>query len=108
MRIKVVFGLAGPKKMIDWYNDVKSFPKILKHKGKNWEWVMYDKEKDGSYTLTFSEINSWDPNYNVWAEDFETAFRLNLDERCECGAIYTSFPQLHLTYCKMWKAWDQI
>ena len=105
MRLKIVFGLIDSKE-VRWWQSVEDFPKLIKHLGKNFEWVFYDKDISGKVDLilTFVELPSYDPNYGVdcplWSELFpEEALS------CECGAKHTSFPQFHMFLCRLWRKW---
>lgn len=108
MRLKVQFGLADDKEVF-WYKEVEDFPNLIKYLGKNYEWVMYDNDYTGKFdfVLIFSELQSYDPNYNVdcpkWSELFPEK-----TNACDCGAKYCSFPWDHMRYCPLWKPWNQI
>ena len=105
MRIRVQFGFAHVKEVY-WYKPIENFPHIIKFLGKNYEWVMYDKDLTGKVDtiLIFSEIPSYDPNYNVYCPIWSDMYK---DDwmACECGADFTSFPNFHMFYCRKWTRW---
>jgi len=106
MRLKVKFGLIDDRE-IYWYRPVEDFPHLIKFLGRNYEWFMYDTDKTGAVDmiLIYSELPSYDPNYNVdcltWKE---IAGDINRNE-CECGAKFTSFSWAHMFYCTKWTKW---
>jgi hypothetical protein len=104
MKLRIDFGQIA-RKEVNWYNSLEDFPKLLSYHGKRYEWFMYDKDKSGQtdYILTFSELPTYDPNYYAEMEDFDAIFGGAMGIQCECGAIYTSFPQFHMFYCKKWR-----
>jgi hypothetical protein len=104
MRLRVDFGQIA-RKEVNWYSPLDDFPRLLSYNGKRYEWFMYDKDKSGQldYILTFAELPTYDPNYYAEMEDFETMFGGAMGIQCECGAIYTGFPQAHMFYCKKWR-----
>lgn len=107
MRLRVDFGLHGARREVNWWQPIEDFPKLFRFQGKKWEWFMYDKDKSGhvDYVLTFSEIASYDPNWHATMDDFEDRFGHQIGVKCECGAVYTSFPNFHMLYCPMWRKW---
>lgn len=104
MRFRVDFGESGPKKEISWYQSLESFPKLLRQGGKKWEWFMYDKDKSGmyDYVLIFVPLPTYDPNYCVDMPDIDEMLGVRGGDKCECGAIYTSFPNAHMFFCPKW------
>lgn len=105
MKIKVNFGLVDTK-IVEWWTDVNSFPKLIKYLGKNFEWVFYDtdKSKQVEYILTFSEIQSYDPNYGVACTSWNDLFGENPVNGCECGSKYDRHsPDGHLFYCRLYR-----
>lgn len=105
MKLRVDFGLNGPKREIAWWDALSSFPKYFSLDGKKWEWVLYDKDPSRNYDhiLTYSEITSKDRSFNEPMEDFDIKFTNT--EKCECGALYSSFPWDHMRFCKLWRRW---
>jgi hypothetical protein len=104
MRLRVDFG-PNIRKEVNWYSALDDFPKFMTYAGKRYEWFMYDRDpnKQVDYVLSFSELPSFDPNYYVEMEDFDLMFGGSMGIKCECGAIYTSFPQIHMFMCKLWR-----
>lgn len=107
MRIIVNFGVNGPKKEVHWYSDLLDFPKLFNFQGHKWEWFMYNNAGN-YYELTYSEIPTYDPNYYVDMPNFEDMFLWNENDKCECGAVYTSFNWDHMRFCKKHKPWSQV
>lgn len=108
MRITLVFGLSGPKKQVTWYQDIVSFPHTISFNNKKWSWVFYDKDSNGEYVLTLSEMASDDPRYNESMPSFEYMFSSYMDKSCQCGAIYTSFNWDHMKFCPLHKKWGDL
>jgi hypothetical protein len=104
MRLRVDFGTHGKRREIVWWQPLEDFPKLFQFEGKKWEWFMYDADKSGhvDFILTYSELPSYDPNFYADMDDFDEKFGHRLDP-CQCGAKYTSFPQIHLFFCPQWK-----
>ena len=103
MKIKVIFGLFGPKKYIDWYRDVNEMPKLLKYKDKTWEFVREQKDPNGQLMAIYNEIYHKTGEYQGYIEHFEYTFKFMIEESCVCGSIHTSFPNNHMIYCPLWK-----
>lgn len=105
MRLKINFGLIEVRE-VSWFQPLTSFPNIINYLGKNYEWVAFDTDPTGKVDqiLIFSQLQTYDPNYNVvcpiWSEMFKDSFGA-----CECGANFTSFPWDHMKFCQMWKKW---
>ena len=59
-----------------WWKPLDDFPHVIKFLGRNYEWAFYDKDLTGQVDmiLIYSELPSYDPNYNVvcpvWTEMF--------------------------------------
>jgi hypothetical protein len=54
----------------------------------------------------FSEVATYDPNW--YATTYTNIDNLLSDghgSKCECGAIYTSFPHAHMLFCPKWSKW---
>jgi len=107
MRITVTFGFEGPTRAVDWFQPIDQFPKHFRYESKKWEWIAYDKDPTGKsdYALLYGELATYDPNFYMDMEDFETKFFGGYGEGCTCGAAYSSFNWDHLRYCKLWKPW---
>lgn len=105
MRLRVKFGLIDTKE-ITWYQPLDEFPKLINYLGRNYEWVFYDTDPTNQVDqiLSFSELPSYDPSYSIdcktWAELFGERTK-----DCECGAAHTSFPTVHMFFCKLWRRW---
>jgi len=106
MKLVINFGL-NIKKEVYWYKDVMDFPKLIRFNGNKWEWSMYQSSGNG-YDLIFSQVATYDPNYYVDMPSFEEMFEWDSTNKCECGAIYSSFNWDHLRYCSRWKPWSQV
>lgn len=104
MRLRIDFGLNGKRREISWWQPLEDFPHHFIFEGKKWGWFMYDEDKTKyvDYILTYSEIPAYDPDWHITMDDFDAKFGHRVDTRCECGAKYTSFPQIHLFFCPMW------
>lgn len=105
MKVRVDFGFHGPKREVNWYSDIRSFPSIFRFDGKYWEAQMFleDANANVDYIILFSELKHFDPTYyTVKVEDFDRFFNNPFGDKCECGAIYTSFPQIHMFFCPKW------
>lgn len=106
MKLGLKFGLNEPLREVNWWQPVKDFYPLVKYKNKKWEFAFYqeDPSKKVDYICTFGEIQSWDPAYYVDTyEDIERMFNTGYGPKCECGSIYTSFPQMHMFYCPRWR-----
>lgn len=103
MRLRIDFGTHGARKEISWWQSLDDFPKIFSYAGKKYEWFMYDKDASGQvdWVLLYTQMPTYDPNYYADMPSWESLFG-DREDKCECGAIYTSFPQIHLFYCKKW------
>lgn len=104
MRLNVHFGLID-KKEINWHQDIMDFPKIINYLDRNYEWFVYDKDPTGRFDwiLNFSEIPAYDPAYNIKAQTWNELFAGRINNSCECGSNYTSFPNHHMFYCPKWR-----
>lgn len=105
MKLILQFGINEPKRQINWWNQIKEFPHLVLYKGKKWEFVMYDEDpsKQVDYICMFGEIQSYDPNWHatIYA-DISGYLDSGPGGKCECGSIYTSFPQSHMFFCPKW------
>jgi hypothetical protein len=106
VRLRVDFGTHGARKEITWWNSLEDFPPFISYNGKKYEFLMYDRDPSGQvdYTLLFTEIPTYDPNFYSDMPSWETLFGTR-GSSCECGAIYTSFPWDHMRYCSLWRKW---
>jgi hypothetical protein len=104
MRLRIDFGKYGPKEEISWWQPLDAFPKLLRYGGKKWEWLMYGKDESGVYgrILIFVPLSTCDPNYYVDMPDFDEMLGVRGDDKCQCGAIHTSFPDAHMFFCPKW------
>ncbi len=105
MRLKIQFGTIDSKEVV-WWKDIDSFPHLIRFLGRNYEWVIYDKDLTGKVDmiLLFSELPNYDPNYDVDCPLWSDLFPDNIDG-CACGAAYTAFPTFHMFFCPKWKKW---
>ena len=105
LKLQLQFGIpGGRKKNIEWKKELKEFPKIVKFEGKRWEWIMYDKSKTGNdYDLAFGRISDETDLGGLPVPCIEEMFPDGWAAKCECGAIYTSFPEEHMFFCPKWR-----
>lgn len=84
------------------------FPTLVMYKGKKWEFEMYapDKTNQVEHICYFSEVASYNPNWyaNTYV-DISNLLSNGSSAGCECGAIYTSFPNAHMFFCPRWTKW---
>lgn len=107
MLLRLSFG--DEERVVNWQDDLLNFPKVIQFDESKWEWAIYDEYEDKSicdYQLIFVPLKSYDSRYELPIPSLEEMF--NLEKRketvCECGAKYTSFPNIHLKYCPKWRA----
>lgn len=106
MRIKLQFGINEPLREIGWWKTITEFPNLVLYRGNKWEFVMYREDDTGEsdYIFIFGEIRSYDPNWHATTyENIDYMFNSPYSDKCECGAIFTSFPNAHMFMCKKWK-----
>lgn len=106
MKLGLRFGALEPQRNINWRQQVTDFPYLVLYKGNKYEFIMYgdDNTKQVDYICHFGELKSTNP---AWNKKFEDISRY-LDDgpnKCECGAIYSSFPWDHMRFCKQWSKW---
>lgn len=103
MRLKVNFGLIEARQ-IEWWQPLSNFPTIVKFLNRNYEWVTWDSDLTGKvdYILTFSELQTYDPNYGVVCQVWSDLFKDEVNG-CECGA--KSPQDGHMFFCKLWRKW---
>lgn len=107
MRLRLDFGL-DKRREVSWTGDVSSFPNAIEFEGVKYEWFMYQKDNSGhyEYILKFSPMKAHDTRW-YWCVDFKERFENSWGSRknngCECGAVHTSFPQVHMFYCPEFK-----
>jgi len=101
MKFKVNFGMSAIKEA-NWWGGVDSFPKLIGLNGDKWEFVFYeeDSSKHFNYILTFSPIPYYHPAFEKECNSWEYYF--GETNKCECGSVYSSFPQGHMFYCKLY------
>lgn len=107
MKLKLNFGVAELPRTINWWGGhITSFHKLVLYKGKKYEFYMYDEDpsKQVDYICIFKFLDSYNPTSHA-----TTFFNIDsmFDEsdwlgKCECGAIFTSFPNHHMLFCKKW------
>jgi hypothetical protein len=105
MRLRIHFGFADTKE-VSWWETIESFPVLVNYLGRNYEWAYYDKDLTGQVDmiLNFSELPLHDPKYGVSCPKWSNMFPDSIGG-CECGSRYSSFPQAHMFYCKLWRKW---
>lgn len=105
MKLSLRFGLHEPPREVNWWQPIKNFPYLVTFKGVKYEFEMYaeDPTKRVEYICHFSEVKSYDPNYYADTYfDVDALLNTGYGSKCECGAIYTSFPQFHMFFCPKW------
>lgn len=102
MRLKFNFGHIESKE-VHWWKPLDDIPKIIKFLGRNYEWVLYDKDITGAVDtiLTYAELPIYDPNFGVDCTTWQEMFGEDTGG-CQCGAAYTSFPGGHMFFCRRW------
>ena len=107
MRLELQFGLNEPKRQMSWWGGIKNFPPLVTYKGKKWEFVIYQDDPTGAvdYICTFGEVPVWDPAFESTGYIDMASFLEDGWGKCECGAIYTSFKDLHMRYCPKYIPW---
>lgn len=109
MRIKLILTHASDH-IIDWPKDIHSFPKSIRAYGRIYEAMAYDKVDEFGilYEYHFSEISKHGSSY-PWETPVDLDVLKYSDDAyygCQCGAKYTSFPQIHMFFCRKWKPRD--
>ncbi len=106
MKLRVEFGQADYKE-VTWSGKLLDFPRLIKFHSWNYEWVVYDEDKTKKYDyiLVFSKLNPHDTDYDTPVHTWDHLFGNGM-EVCECGARFTSFPQVHMRMCKLWRPWQ--
>lgn len=106
MKLKLKFGSNEPDKIVNWWEHVTKFPNLITYKGSKYEFVMYDVDESNQvdYICRFAELRSYDPNWHATIfVDIEYLVIDTMGSKCECGANYTQFSQIHMFYCPLWK-----
>ena len=108
MKLKLQFGYNEPKRDVNWYGQITSFPSLVLYKGKKWEFVVYqdDPTKEADHIFIFGELHGYDPQYN--SPDFQNIdhmFDSGYSGKCECGAAYSNFKWDHMRFCPKWSKW---
>jgi len=107
MKLSLHFGLTEPKRTIYWHGEIGEFPTLILFKGSKWEFVLYQRDDTGvvDYICNFSEVPPYDPNFHATTyKNIDHLFE-SYGRKCECGAIYTSFPWDHMRMCPKWERW---
>lgn len=107
MRLRLDFGLHK-RREVTFYGDLSVFPNALIFEGDKYEWFMYQDDSAMVYdkVLKFSPMRQNDLRWNFcvdFHERFERGWGDKKNNGCECGAIHTSFPQVHMFYCPQFK-----
>lgn len=108
MKLKLQFGMNEPRREANWHRRIDEFPTLVLYKNSKWEFVMYQRDdtKESEYILFFSMVKSYDPNWHANTyESIDYCLDSGWGGKCECGAAYTSFPQLHMFFCPKWTKW---
>lgn len=65
-----------------------------------------DTTKQVDYICYFSEVKIYVPNFSATTyENIDHLFNTGYGPKCDCGAIYTSFPWDHMKMCPKWTKW---
>lgn len=103
MKVRVVFGFAGEEFEFGWFRPLLDFPQLLRFKGDTWEFTMHSDDHRGKVdkVLHFAKCYNVHKHIVANAPDFEQHFGALLKKKgnCECGAHFTSFPQIHMQFC---------
>lgn len=106
MKIGLKFGSA-PTESIEWDKAISDFPHLVMYNSKKWEFVAYDEDPANVYdhVFYFGEVKTYDPNwYATTYVDMDLMFFFHAPSvPCECGAKHTSFPQIHMSFCPLWR-----
>lgn len=104
MRLRIEFGIKGAIREVNWWKPIEDFPTIVKHNGVNWSWFMYEADLSGNvdWILRYSQIPSYDAESRFIAPTLDEIVGASVDNSCQCGAIYTSFPNHHMFFCPQW------
>jgi hypothetical protein len=108
MRVLIEFGYPGIKRDVSWWRTFGDIPKRMRFQGEVWDGFMYQEGKAGSgIDWEYYFTKSKDPNVKDWTiysliPQFEDVFNVPL-LKCECGSLYTGFPQFHMFYCPKWE-----
>jgi hypothetical protein len=107
MKLRIDFGM-NKRREVTFYGELDIFPTALIFEGDKYEWFMYQNDSSGTYDkiLQFSPMKQYDPRWLQcvdFHERFESGWGSKKNNGCECGAIHTSFPQIHMFYCPQWK-----
>src|SRR5581483_8954716 len=104
MKLTLHFGLSGSKVEMNWWKEIKDFPYLVTYKDKKYELVIYEEDLTGAsdYNCVFAGVQSYDPNWHATVYVSIESMMGYGGTKCECGAIYTSFPQIHMFFCPKW------
>ncbi len=105
MKLGLKFGHNEPLREVLWWNTVDKFFPLVKFKGRKWEFVMWDVDQTGAtdYELFFREVNQHDSMWDrLDYQDIAYLIGSDPDNKCTCGSVYTSFPNIHMFYCSKW------
>ena len=108
MKLRVNFGLNHWRET-NWWGTLVSFPSLLTFRTVKYACGNAELDPTGryDYILQYLEVQSWDLNYSVSCDAFES-MPGSMANSCECGAIYSPFPFDHMRMCPLWKPWDQV
>lgn len=108
MKLRLQFGLIEPKRDINWWKRPEDFPHLVMYKNKKWQFAMIldDPTHKVDHVCVFEEVQKWDAAWHATTyEEVDHLFDTGFGGRCECGAVYTSFPDIHMFYCPKWSKW---
>lgn len=108
MRIRLIFRHAS-QHVVDWPKTVHDFPKLIRAHGRVYEMMSYDRidEFGVLYELNYDEQGKG--TQYQWESPVDLNVLLINDSwgGCQCGARFTSAPQMHMFFCRMWKDKDK-
>lgn len=108
MKIEVIFpklvGSDEEKHVVYWNKSFSDFPCYVMYGLTKYEMVMYDSHKTESDTV-IAYYGRLDPTDSRWySQSFTNISELiGKGTDCECGARHTSFPDIHMMFCKLWR-----
>jgi hypothetical protein len=101
MKIIVEFGYPGVRREVEWWRDIMDLPKKVQFDGEVWEFFMYDVADSGFDWHCYYTRSKAKGLGDTYVPRFEDAFCIPITT-CQCGSMYTGFPQFHMFYCPKW------
>ena|ERR1700749_1207120 len=106
MRIRIEFGLQDGTETVNWFRDIKDFPRYMRYHGCIYEFVMYEQKQNDyvDYVFKFSSFNNfyWSPEEKD-IHSFIEMFGSQQSNMCFCGAKFDKGnPDYHYDFCPKW------